>query len=86
MKESLELLGGMLILAMVMGSAASGQEKPEATSLDGKPLYRDPLIPAEQRPELEKNLQKAEADYARDPKSAENIIWLGRRLGKGGGT
>ena len=84
MKETLELVAGALVLAMVamVNAASSGaQEKPEATSLDGKPLYRDPLITAEQRPELEENLTKAEADYARDPKSAENIIWLGRRLG-----
>jgi tetratricopeptide (TPR) repeat protein len=84
MKETFELLAGALVLAMVIfpgGSSASAQEKPEATSLDGKPLYRDPLITAEQRPQLEENLKKAEADYARDPKNAENIIWLGRRLG-----
>jgi len=79
MKEIFVLLTGILIVAMA--SSASAQEKPEATSLDGKPLYRDPLITAEQRPELEENLKKAEADYARDPKNAEHIIWLGRRLG-----
>lgn len=78
-KEIIELLAPALALAMV--ATAFAQEKPEATSLDGKPLYRDPLITAEQRTELEENLKKAEADYARDPKSAENIIWLGRRLG-----
>jgi tetratricopeptide (TPR) repeat protein len=84
MKETIELVAGSLILAvaaMVIAAGAGAQEKPEATSLDGKPLYRDPLITAEQRPELEENLKKAEADYARDPKNAENIIWLGRRLG-----
>ena len=82
MKETFELMAGALFLAVVIGSGASAQEeKPEATSLDGKPLYRNPLITAEQRPELEENLKKAEADYARDPKNADNIIWLGRRLG-----
>jgi tetratricopeptide (TPR) repeat protein len=81
MKETFELAAGALLLAMVMGASAGAQETPEATSLDGKPLYRAPLITAEQRPELEENLKKAEADYARDPKNAENIIWLGRRLG-----
>jgi tetratricopeptide (TPR) repeat protein len=81
MKEMFELVAGTLVLALAMGSSANAQEKPEATSLDGKPLYRDPLITAEQRPELEENLKEAEADYARDPKSAENIIWFGRRLG-----
>ncbi len=79
MKETFELLAGALVLLVALG--ASAQEKPEATSLEGKPLYRDPLITAEQRPELEENLKKAEADSAADPKNAENIIWLGRRLG-----
>ena len=81
MKETLESMAGTVVLAMTMIGTAGAQEKPEATSLDGKPLYRDPLITAEQRPELEANLKKAEADYASDPKKAENIIWLGRRLG-----
>jgi tetratricopeptide (TPR) repeat protein len=79
MKETFGLVGGALVLAVVM--SVSAQEKPEATSLDGKPLYRNPLITAEQRPALEENLKKAEADYAKDPKNAENVIWLGRRLG-----
>jgi tetratricopeptide (TPR) repeat protein len=82
MKETLVVLAGaMMLLAIALGASVSGQEKPEATSLDGKPLYRDPLITAEQRPELEENLKKAEEDYARDPKNADHIIWLGRRLG-----
>jgi tetratricopeptide (TPR) repeat protein len=80
-KESTGLLAAALVVSVLMTPTGSAQEKPEATSLDGKPLYRDPLITAEQRPELEENLKKAEADYARDPKNAENIIWLGRRLG-----
>ncbi len=81
MKETLEFLAGAMFLVMAITSSASAQEKPEATSLDGKPLYRDPLITAEQRPGLEENLKKAEADYASDPKKADNIIWFGRRLG-----
>jgi tetratricopeptide (TPR) repeat protein len=81
MKEIFEWIAGTLVLAMVMVSSTSAQEKPEATSLDGKPLFRDPLITAEQRPGLEENLRKAEADYAGDSKNPENIIWLGRRLG-----
>jgi tetratricopeptide (TPR) repeat protein len=81
MKETLEFLAGAMVLVMAITSSASPQEKPEATSLDGKPLYRDALITAEQRPGLEENLKKAEADYASDPKKPENIIWLGRRLG-----
>jgi tetratricopeptide (TPR) repeat protein len=81
MKESFELLIGTLLLGAVLGVAASAQEEPEATSLEGKPFYRALLITAEERPKLEENLKKAEADYARDPKNPDHIIWLGRRLG-----
>ncbi len=81
MKETLELTAAVMVLAFALSGTMGAQEKPEATSLDGKPLYREPLITAEQRPELEENLKKAEAEYAADPKKADNIIWLGRRLG-----
>jgi tetratricopeptide (TPR) repeat protein len=71
----------LLFLVAFALPAPQPAEKPEATSLDGKPLYRSPLIPADQKQKLEGDLTKAEADYARDPKSPESIIWLGRRLG-----
>jgi tetratricopeptide (TPR) repeat protein len=52
--------------------------QPEATSVSGKPLY--PIeLPAEVRKDLEANLAQAEAEYAKNPKSEEAIIWLGRR-------
>jgi tetratricopeptide (TPR) repeat protein len=79
MKETIAIV--TVLVALGMAAFGRAQEKAEATSLDGKPLYRDPLITAEERPKLEENLKKAEADYARDPKSADHIIWLGRRLG-----
>lgn len=54
------------------------QYQPEAHSLFGKPLYRVDL-PAETRAQLDSNYAIAKARYSRDPNSAENIIWLGRR-------
>jgi tetratricopeptide (TPR) repeat protein len=84
----LMFLAALALLATAVVRPAAGQprspepgEKPEATSLDGKPLYRSPLIPPDQEQKLEDDLKKAEADYARDPKNPEFIIWLGRRLG-----
>lgn len=53
--------------------------QPETRSLDGKPLFA-PELTAAQREPLEKNLAEARANYEKDPKDADNIIWLGRRL------
>ena len=54
-------------------------QTPEATSLSGKPLVSVPPAGA-QKARLEADLAKAQADYDRDPSSAEAAIWLGRRL------
>jgi len=59
--------------------APAPEKKPEATSLLGKPLY--PMeMPADSRKRLDADLTKATADFVEDPDSADNIIWLGRRL------
>jgi tetratricopeptide (TPR) repeat protein len=71
-------------IALLLAGAAAAQEEPEppeAMALDGTLLYRSPLLPAEGRDALEENLKAAQARFAEDPASAENIIWLGRRLG-----
>jgi tetratricopeptide (TPR) repeat protein len=52
---------------------------PEATSLFGKPLFSAPPT-GETKARLEADLAKAQADYDRDPSSADAAIWLGRRL------
>jgi tetratricopeptide (TPR) repeat protein len=69
-----------LLLACVSSLPVStgAQGKPEATSLFGKPLHAIEL-PADARKTLEANLAQAEAEYAKNPKSEEAIIWLGRR-------
>jgi tetratricopeptide (TPR) repeat protein len=51
----------------------------EAISLFGKPLVSEPPT-GEARTRLEADLAKAQADYDRDPASADAAIWLGRRL------
>jgi tetratricopeptide (TPR) repeat protein len=58
---------------------ASAQTKPEATSLAGTPLYVPATIPNKQK--LDADLAQAEKTLAANPKDAEAIIWVGRRLG-----
>jgi tetratricopeptide (TPR) repeat protein len=70
-----------LLITLSVGAAACAayaQAKPEATSLFGKPLHPMELS-AEARKPLEANLAQAEAEFARNPKSEDAIIWLGRR-------
>jgi tetratricopeptide (TPR) repeat protein len=65
-------------LALTTAHAIAAQQKPEATSLSGQPLMR---IDLPNQPALEANLAQAEKDLAANPKSADAIIWVGRRLG-----
>jgi len=53
--------------------------KPEAMSLAGKPLMVPAAIPNKQK--LDADLAQAEKTLAANPKDAEAIIWMGRRLG-----
>jgi tetratricopeptide (TPR) repeat protein len=66
------------VAAMLGATGALAQQKPEATSLTGKPLMRIAL-PNQQK--LEANLAQAEKDLALKPNDPEAIIWVGRRLG-----
>ncbi len=54
-------------------------QTPEATSLFGKPLLSSPPA-GETKARLEADLAKAQADFDKDPSSADAAIWLGRRL------
>ena len=54
-------------------------QPPEATSLLGKPLASAPPT-GETKTRLEADLAKAQADFDRNPSSADAAIWLGRRL------
>ena len=72
-----------LVIAAVMTAltVTTGAQtgKPEATSLSGKPLFVPATIPNKQK--LDADLAQAEKALAANPKDAEAIIWVGRRLG-----
>ena len=60
-------------------ATAAAEQKPEATSLSGKPLFIPAALPDQQK--LEANQAQAEKTLAANPKDPEAIIWVGRRLG-----
>jgi tetratricopeptide (TPR) repeat protein len=64
-------------LVVILALLAAVQ-KPEATSLAGKPLFPIELA---NRPKLEADLAQAEKDVAAKPNDADAIIWVGRRYG-----
>jgi tetratricopeptide (TPR) repeat protein len=78
MTRTLAAVTGGLLTTALLTINAEAQQKPEAMSLAGKPLMRIAL-PDQQK--LEANLAQAEKDLAANPKSADAIIWVGRRLG-----
>jgi len=67
--------------AMLIASTATATlaQKPEATSLSGKPLLAPATIPNQQK--LEADLAEAQKTLAANPTDAEAIIWVGRRHG-----
>ena len=70
------------IVAAIIAVASASQvtaQTPEATSLFGKPLISAPPV-GETKARLESDLAKAQADFDKDPSSADAAIWLGRRL------
>lgn len=70
----------MLAAALVAASTSLVlAQKPEATSLSGKPLMIPATIPNQQK--LEADLAAAQKTLAANPKDAEAIIWVGRRYG-----
>jgi tetratricopeptide (TPR) repeat protein len=69
----------ILLAAAVVGAASGQTAKPEATSLVGKPLVPPAPIPNQQK--LDADLAQAEKTLAANPKDAEAMIWVGRRLG-----
>lgn len=69
----------VVALLIVAAATSSYAQKPEATSLSGKPLMIPATIPNAQK--LEADLAQAQKALAANPKDAEAIIWVGRRLG-----
>lgn len=60
-------------------SGAATAQRPEALSLLGRPLFR-PALQREARERLQADLARARAAYEANPRDADAIIWLGRRL------
>jgi tetratricopeptide (TPR) repeat protein len=69
----------VLMLAIVPQIVPVAAQTPEATSLFGRPLV-SATPTGEEKARLDANLARAQADYDRDPASADAAIWLGRRL------
>ena len=76
----IQLSAIVLLCLPVSALRAGGQaQKPEATSLLGKPLVPAPIAP-EARKTLEEHLKQAEIVYGRNPDDPDATIWLGRRI------
>ena len=67
-----------VLVAMLLAGGWEHQQKPEATSLLGRPLFAPSQAP-EARARLERDLAAAQAEFDRNPDSADAAIWLGRR-------
>ena len=81
----LAVAAALLVFASALPDASShartahdGQQ-PEATSLSGKPFFIPAALPNQAK--LQADLADAEKTLAANPKDAEAIIWVGRRLG-----
>jgi tetratricopeptide (TPR) repeat protein len=75
-------LAVLLLCAVAPGGVGAQQELPpdvEAISFLGDSL-RAPKLPPATEAKLLKQLEDAERDYAREPGSADAVIWLGRRM------
>jgi tetratricopeptide (TPR) repeat protein len=77
MKQVAIALAAVITLGTATMAIQTGA--PEAMSLAGKPLHIPATIPNKQK--LDADLAQAEKTLAANPKDAEAIIWVGRRLG-----
>ena len=75
----LVLVIATVVTALTATLGATQTAKPEATSLSGNPLFVPATLPNQQK--LAADLAQAEKTLAANPKDAEAIIWVGRRLG-----
>lgn len=73
-------VSALCLLAVVGCSAPTKDGAPEAWSLDGRPLYAAVAAPEVQGKRLAE-LAAAEAALAAEPRDADALIWVGRRLG-----
>jgi tetratricopeptide (TPR) repeat protein len=79
-RAALAIVGAAGLLLVAPCQALAQGSQPEAHTLSGKALFQ-PTFSAETKAKLEADLAKARADYELNPRDAERIIWLGRRLG-----
>lgn len=79
MKRIVGLGSWVLGLGILIQPIEARQAKPEATSLSGTPLFVPATLPNQQK--LAADLAQAEKTLAANPKDADAIIWVGRRLG-----
>lgn len=77
MKRVALVLAAAIAATTIAGAAQTS--KPEAVSLGGTPLMVPATIPNQQK--LDADLVQAEKTLAANPKDAEALIWVGRRLG-----
>ena len=61
------------------GTVNAPAARPEALSLQGRPLFR-PALARDASARLEAELAQARTQYERNPADANAIVWLGRRL------
>jgi tetratricopeptide (TPR) repeat protein len=74
----IQLMMLVTVGTLTIPAGLSARQKPEATSLSGKPLYP---IALPNRQKLEADLAQAETDLAARPNDADAMIWVGRRYG-----
>jgi tetratricopeptide (TPR) repeat protein len=67
------------VAVFAASAAIVSAQKPEATSLSGKPLMIPATIPNQAK--LEADLEQAQKVLAANPKDPEALIWVGRRYG-----
>ena len=74
-------ISGLALATLLLAASPSAvfAQKPEATSLSGKPLMIPATIPNQQK--LEADLAEAQKTLAANPKDPEAMIWVGRRHG-----
>ncbi|MCB9082503.1 MAG: hypothetical protein H6555_12415 [Lewinellaceae bacterium] len=72
------MLPKFLLFSLLISTTYLAAQRPEARALDGRKLYPSPLS-AKTQHRYDSLLAIAQADYATNPQSLDNIIWLGRR-------
>ena len=78
MHRKIALAVVVISIGLCSSAPNQAQQKPEATSLFGKPLVSKPAT-GDTLAQLEANLTAARKAHQANPKDADALIWLGRR-------